>query len=123
MTAYFIANVREVSPGPDIVEYLQQIDATLAAHEGRFLVHGDQPEQVEGTWHGQVIVIAFPTQEQARAWYRSADYQQILPLRLANTAGETILVDGVDADHRATDILPGSIRTGSRAADLAGRTD
>lgn len=105
MTAYFIANVRQVAPGPDIVDYLQRIDATLAVHEGRFLVHGDEPEAVEGTWQGQVIVIAFPGKEQAHAWYRSPDYQKILPLRLANTAGETILVDGVDADHRATDIL------------------
>ena len=105
MTAYFIANVRQVMPGPDIAEYLQRIDATLAVHDGRFLVHGDEPEQVEGTWQGQVIVIAFPRREQANAWYWSADYQKILPLRLANTVGETILVDGVDADHRATDIL------------------
>jgi uncharacterized protein (DUF1330 family) len=105
MTAYFIANVREATPGPDIVQYLRQIDATLAAHDGRFLVHGDQPEQMEGRWQGQVIVIAFPSREQALAWYRSDDYQKILPLRLGNTAGETILVAGVDADHRATDIL------------------
>ena len=106
MSAYFIANVREVTPGPDIVEYLHHIDATVAPFEGHFLVPGDEPEAIKGSWLlGQVIVIAFPSRAQARAWYDSPQYRDILSLRLDNTTGETILVEGVDAGHRAVDIL------------------
>jgi len=39
----------------------------LAAHDGRFVVHGDQPDQVEGRWPGQVIVIRVPSREGASA--------------------------------------------------------
>jgi uncharacterized protein (DUF1330 family) len=41
MTTYAIAHLRNVVMGPDIVAYVEAIDATLAPFAGRFLVHGD----------------------------------------------------------------------------------
>ena len=32
-------------------------------------------------------------------------YRRILPLRTRNIPGDTILIDGVSPDHKATDIL------------------
>ena len=105
MTTYAVAHMQSVQVGPAIVEYLQRVDATLAPFEGRFVVHGDTPEVLEGEFPGQLIVIAFPSREQARGWYDSPAYREILPLRLENSTGPAILVDGVDPDHRATDVL------------------
>ena len=50
--------------------------------------------------------LAFPDHPSARAWYDSAAYQAILPLRSENSDSTVILVDGCDPDHRAVDILP-----------------
>jgi uncharacterized protein (DUF1330 family) len=105
MTTYAVAHMRTVEPGPAIVEYLERIDATLAPFEGRFVVHGATPDVLEGEFPGFLIVIGFPTREQADGWYTSPAYQEILPLRLENSTGSAILVDGVGADHRATDVL------------------
>ena len=105
MPAYAVAHLRTVVMGPAIVEYLQRIDATLAPFDGRFLVHGSDPEVLEGSWPGHLIVIAFPDLARAGAWYRSAAYQEILHLRTDNSQGDVIIVDGVSAGHRATDIL------------------
>jgi uncharacterized protein (DUF1330 family) len=55
---------------------------------------------------GDLIVISFPNLEQARGWYESAAYQAIIGLRTRNAAGTVFLIDGVDDDHRGTDILP-----------------
>jgi uncharacterized protein (DUF1330 family) len=52
-------------------------------------------------------VIGFPDLAQARAWYESPAYQEIIPLRADNSEGEIILVEGVTEDHRATDVLRG----------------
>lgn len=105
MPAFAIGHLTTVSMGPEIVEYLERIDATLAPFEGRFRVHGAQPECVEGQWAGDLIVIEFPDMERARAWYRSDAYGAILPLRSRNSTGNIILIEGVPGDHKATDIL------------------
>ncbi|GAA0578046.1 DUF1330 domain-containing protein [Kribbella sandramycini] len=105
MTHYAIANLRNVVVGADIVEYLQRIDATLAPYDGHFVVHGHQPELLEGEWDGTLIVIEFPDLASVRGWYDSAAYQEILPLRTANSDGVAMIVEGVDRTHRATDVL------------------
>ncbi|MGH1564755.1 DUF1330 domain-containing protein [Mumia sp. DW29H23] len=105
MTAYAIAHMREVSMGPEIVEYLERIDETLAPYDGRFVVHGGTVTPVEGEWPGTVIIIQFPDREHVEAWYASEAYQAILPLRTENSASDVIVVDGVDETHRATDVL------------------
>ena len=105
MATLAIANLRNVVVGPAIVEYLERIDATLAPFGGRFLVHGDPVELLEGAWSGDLIILEFPDRERARRWYRSPDYRAILPLRTGNADGDVLLVDTVAPDHRATDIL------------------
>jgi uncharacterized protein (DUF1330 family) len=105
MPTYAVAHLRKVNMGPQIVEYLQRIDATLKPFGGRFLVHGGEVEVLEGIWPGHLIIIEFPDRESARAWYQSSAYQQILPLRTNNSDGDVILADGVPENHRATDVL------------------
>lgn len=105
MTAYAIAHMRRVTMGPAIVEYLEKIDATLAPHGGRFIVHGGDFEVVEGSWPGASIVIEFPDLGQAAAWYSSPAYRKIAALRTDNSDSDIILIDGVGPDHRATDVL------------------
>lgn len=104
MTAYAVAHMRQVTPGPQIVEYLHKIDATLEPFGGRFVVHGGEVEIVENTWPGYLIVIEFPNRQQARAWYDSPAYQEILP-RTGNSQSDVVFVDGVQHPHKATDVL------------------
>jgi uncharacterized protein (DUF1330 family) len=105
LPAYAVAHMRQVTVGPEIVEYLQRIDATLEPFGGRFVVHGGAVEVIEGSWPGNLIAIEFPDREHARAWYKSAAYQEILPLRTDNSDSDVILVDGVHEGHHATDVL------------------
>jgi uncharacterized protein (DUF1330 family) len=105
MKGYAIGLLQDVQMGPEIVEYLERIDATLEPYGGRFLIHGGQAEVVEGTSPGAVIVIEFPDPDRAAGWYASSAYQEILPLRTRNTRSTAFLIDGVDPDHRATDVL------------------
>lgn len=107
MRAYAVAHLQHVQMGPPIVEYLKRIDETLAAFEGRFLIHGGDKAVLVGDWRGDLIVIEFPNLDRARAWYGSPAYRRILPYRLDNAEGAVILAQGVDDDHKATDILQG----------------
>jgi uncharacterized protein (DUF1330 family) len=105
MTAYAIGHLRDVTMGPDIIEYLRRIDATLAPFDGQFIIHGGKVDVLEGSWAGDLIVIAFPRIDLARAWYASEAYRRIAPLRRHNTEGAVIIMDGVPPTHRATDVL------------------
>ena len=105
MAAYAIGHLRNVTMGPAIVEYLRRVDATLAPFGGRFIIHGGKVDVREGSWTGNLIVIAFPRLDLAQGWYDSAAYQEIAPLRRDNSEGEIIIMDGVPATHRASDVL------------------
>jgi uncharacterized protein (DUF1330 family) len=105
MTSYAIGHLRNVEMGPGIVSYLENIDATLAQFDGRFIIHGGKKYMLEDAFLGDLIVIAFPDLARAQSWYASSAYQDILPLRTKNADGAVFLIEGVDEDHHATDIL------------------
>ncbi len=104
MTAYAIAQLTDVQPGPEIADYLRRVDATLAPYQGRFLVHGAEPEILEPGWTGSIVVVAFPDMETARSWYESAAYQAILPLRTNNSNSTVFLIPGVKDGYQAADL-------------------
>jgi uncharacterized protein (DUF1330 family) len=95
MPAYALAHLRTPNLHPDVLDYIERIQATLDPFGGRFLVHGAEVEVREGHWPGTVVIIEFPGVDEARAWYESPAYQEILPLRTDHIEGEAIIVDGV----------------------------
>ncbi len=52
-------------------------------------------EALEGVPPEGVIMVEFPTMEEARAWYNSPAYQAALPHRLAAADYRAILVEGI----------------------------
>ncbi len=97
MTAYALGNLH---PKPvldeEVFTYMERVQDTLDPYGGRFLVHGAPTREVpEGTWPGALVVIAFPSYENARAWYASAPYQALIPLRTRHMTGDVLLIDGV----------------------------
>ncbi|MEU5540432.1 DUF1330 domain-containing protein [Streptomyces sp. NPDC020362] len=101
MSAYAIAHLQEATPHPEIAEYIERITATFEPYGGRFLVHAAQHEVREGAWPGHVVVIGFPSISDARAWWDSAAYQDIAPLRSRHIDGDIILVPGVGEAYDA----------------------
>lgn len=128
MTAYAIAHLHPAD-GPvqdEVLSYIERIQATMRPYGGRFLVHGAEVEVVEGAWPGAVVIIGFPGVEEARAWYASPAYREILPLRTRHLGGDVIIVPGVgpeyDASATAAAMRAARERTaGGRAAQ--GRTE
>jgi uncharacterized protein (DUF1330 family) len=102
MTAYAIAHLRDPEEfHPEVLEYMERIQATMDPFSGRFLVHGGAVDVREGRWPGSVVMLEFPSGENARDWYESAAYQAILPLRADHLEGDLIIVEGVGPGHTA----------------------
>jgi uncharacterized protein (DUF1330 family) len=116
MPAYALAHLRPSDLHPEVLEYMEKIQATLDPFDGRFLVHGGAVDVREGTWPGHVVIIEFPSQSHARSWYESAAYQKILPLRTRHITSDVVLVEGVEPNHDSA-----KMATELRRRALAGR--
>jgi uncharacterized protein (DUF1330 family) len=99
MAAYAIAHLRNPRPHPEVIEYLERIQATLDPFGGRFLVHGPKVLVGEGEWPGTIVIIEFPDVDRAAGWYASPAYQEILPLRTRNIDSVALLAEGVGPDY------------------------
>ena len=59
------------------------------------MIRGGKAELIEGTQDpARIIVIEFPDTAAAKRWYNSPEYQKALEIRLANSTGRVILVEG-----------------------------
>lgn len=95
MPAYVIGDVREAWDAEALQEYRRRNTDAVAAHGGRFLIRGGDHELLEGEWDTlRIVVMEFPDAAAARAWWESADYEAIKPLRRGASTTNIILVDG-----------------------------
>ncbi|MCW5752969.1 MAG: DUF1330 domain-containing protein [Alphaproteobacteria bacterium] len=94
MAAYLIAEVTVTNP-QGYEAYKPLAAAAIAKHGGRYLVRGGNAEVQEGQPWSRIVVLEFPSMEQARRFYNSPEYQAALPLRKANAASRVTLVEGV----------------------------
>jgi uncharacterized protein (DUF1330 family) len=95
MPAYVIANVN-VKDAAAFEEYRKQVPATIAKHGGRYLVRGGRVERLEGSWDPtRLVVLEFPSMDQARRWYDSDDYRDPKALRMRCAVSDVIFVEGV----------------------------
>lgn len=94
---YLIGEI-DVQNAEQYAAYTAQTPAAIAKHGGKFVVRGGAWEAVEGPPpHGRVVVIEFPSLEAARMFYRSADYQPLIPIRQSASSSRLFLVEGTDA--------------------------
>jgi len=94
MKAYVIA-AETTKDEAVFATYRKEVPATVAAFGGKFVVRGGQLTTLEGEWpHPRLVIIEFPSRAAAEGWYRSPEYQKIMPLRLNSTVGNLIIVDG-----------------------------
>lgn len=92
---YWVVNL-EVTDPEVYKQYQAFVRPFLAANDGRFLIRGGQMRAVEGAVHPRVVVVEFPSYEQAVRAYDSADYQQGMQTRLGSSAANFAIVEGFD---------------------------
>ena len=95
VTAFLISAVT-VRDADAFQAYRTRAAASILQHGGQYLARGGEIELLEGTWGPRtIIIVEFPTMEQARAWYRSAEHAFALEMRDKALSRNLILVDGI----------------------------
>jgi uncharacterized protein (DUF1330 family) len=95
MAAYFLADL-EIEDAAGFEEYRRLVPATIEQYKGRYLVRGGRHETLEGDRvPKRVVVLEFPSLDEAKRWYDSAEYQPLKALRQRTARADVILVEGV----------------------------
>jgi len=94
MPAYVIADTEIVDPELG-KRYRDLAQESIARYGGRYIVRGGAVDAVEGGWQPKLLVVVeFPSMEQARRWYRSPEYAAALELRQTALRRRLIFVEG-----------------------------
>lgn len=94
MAAYLIAEIALTNPQA-YEAYKPLAAAAIAKFGGRYLVRGGNTETLEGQSWNRIVILEFPSMDQARIFYNSPDYQAVLPLRRDNAVSRVTLVEGL----------------------------
>lgn len=94
MAGYIVADIAITDPD-GYQKYAQQTAGTLEPYGGKFLVRGGQPETLEGDWETKrIVIIEFPSVEQAKAWYDSPEYEAIKSIRQRSAVSNILIAHG-----------------------------
>jgi uncharacterized protein (DUF1330 family) len=95
MAAYVVVEI-DIHDAETYERYKQLAPPSIALYGGRYLVRGGATEALEGTWHPKrFVILEFPTEQQARAWWSSPEYAPAKALRQASTQTNMLLVEGL----------------------------
>jgi len=92
---YAIGNIR-VTDAATYGDYVPSALASITQYGGKVLAVSDTAELLDGgPMPERTVVVEFPDAAAARRWYRSPEYQAVLPLRLKSSEGRVFLIDGL----------------------------
>jgi len=95
MAGYLIVQI-DVEDADTYEEYKVQVPHIIEKFGGEYLVRGGAMEVVEGEWPWpRLVVLKFPSVEQAKAFHSSSEYEGAKALRQSASKGNAVIVEGV----------------------------
>jgi uncharacterized protein (DUF1330 family) len=95
MVAYMLVDI-DIHDPVGYEEYRRLATPTVHQYGGRYIVRGGRTEVIEGTRiPARVVVLEFPSPDQARAWWDSPEYRPLRAIRQRTATTSMILVEGV----------------------------
>jgi uncharacterized protein (DUF1330 family) len=94
--AYVIIDISETKDADAYIKAVSAAEpnATTSAG-GRFVVRSNRAVALDGTPPNRFVIIAFDTDEKARAWYGSQAIKDVNAARLKATISRAFLVEGL----------------------------
>ncbi|MBA4420832.1 MAG: DUF1330 domain-containing protein [Anaerolinea sp.] len=95
MTAYVLLDVHVHDP-LTYAQYKELAPPVVTAYGGKYLARGGSCEILEGEWTpGRLVILEFPSVEQAKAWLDSPEYALAKELRHSASTANMVVVEGV----------------------------
>ncbi len=95
MTAYVIVDI-EVTDPEGYKEYAKMAPETVNLYGGKYIARGGHNETLEGDWQAKrLVILEFPSVEQAKRWVNSPEYAPARKLRHQYAHSNMVVVEGV----------------------------
>ncbi len=100
MSYYMIAQI-DIVDREGYQNYEAGFVEIFSRFEGTMLAVNEQPKLLEGSWpYTRTVLISFPSEEDAMAWYQSDDYQALAQHRFNSSSANIIGVTGLPSWER-----------------------
>ncbi len=94
MAAYVVVQA-EVTNWKKFAEYLAETPKTIEKFGGKYIARGGETVVFEGDDQGRrVVIIQFPSLQDAKNWYHSEEYQRTKVLRDGAATGLLTAIEG-----------------------------
>lgn len=85
----------EVTDPEGMKPYSARVEASFTTFGGRYIVRGGAVVSQEGAPGKRIVMIEFPSMEQALAWYDSPAYAELKPIRHKAATSRVYTVQGI----------------------------
>ena len=95
MSAYVLAEIN-VTDAAKYEDYKKLVPATIAQYGGRYLTRGGATTALEGGWAPpRIVILEFPSADQARKWFASPEYAEAKAARAGAAMAKMLIVEGI----------------------------
>ncbi len=95
MAKYLIAQIN-IHDRAEYAKYEVGFSEIFSKYKGKMLAVDEAPESLEGQWaYTRTVLIEFPTDEDAMAWYKSPEYQKLAEHRFAASEANLVKISGL----------------------------
>lgn len=99
---YFVASHKVLDRKTVNDVYVPRAVACLNKFDVEILAVNQDTEIIEGqTGHDRLVILRFPSRDEAMRWYESEEYQSMIHLRLNSVEGTLVLAEGLSAEDLA----------------------
>lgn len=95
MTAYVVLDIKVTDPDK-FARYRELAPPAIAAYGGRYVARGGATEVMEGSWLlNRVVILEFPSVDNAKSWLESPEYREARALRQASSTTNAFVTQGL----------------------------
>jgi len=94
MTAYIVFTRERTRDEAQLDQYKKLAPASFRQHPATFLAIHGRHEVLEGPALEEIIILEFPTYEEAKSWYHSPEYQAACEHRFQGGDYRCIITEG-----------------------------
>ncbi len=95
MSAYVVVEI-DVHDPVRYEDYKKLAPPSIAAYGGKYAARGGKTESLEGGWAPKrLVILEFPSIEQAKKWHDSPEYRPARELRNKTAKSKMVVIEGL----------------------------